>query len=190
MDAQAGGSPHDRRDGTRPGARGARDPRLRRLMGTMRFEKWQALGNDYLILERDELPFELTPTRVRKLCESHFGLFADGVLLLSQPADPAHVADLRIFNPDGSEAELSGNGAREPHIERLSGWPQGRPGVGRDRASPVAVSPCVDRQSSVCDRGGLAERADGTGPAGDRSAYRRRRAVPQPHERLLVHGAG
>ena len=92
-------------------------------MSTMRFEKWQALGNDYLILERDELPFELTPTRVRKLCESHFGLFADGVLLLSQPADPAHVADLRIFNPDGSEAELSGNGAREAILYlRSRGW--------------------------------------------------------------------
>jgi diaminopimelate epimerase len=89
----------------------------------MRFEKWQALGNDYLILERDELPFELTPARVRKLCEGHFGVFADGVLLLSSPTDPAHVADLRIFNPDGSEAELSGNGAREAILYlRRRGW--------------------------------------------------------------------
>jgi diaminopimelate epimerase len=89
----------------------------------MRFEKWQALGNDYLILERGELPFELTPARVRKLCEGHFGVFADGVLLLSEPADPADVADLRIFNPDGSEAELSGNGAREAILYlRRRGW--------------------------------------------------------------------
>ena len=89
----------------------------------MRFEKWQALGNDYLIVERDELPFELTPARVRLLCEGHFGVFADGVLLLSPPADPAHVADLRIFNPDGSEAELSGNGAREAILYlRRRGW--------------------------------------------------------------------
>jgi diaminopimelate epimerase len=80
---------------------------------TMRFEKWQALGNDYLIVEREELPFALTPARVRKLCAGHFGVFADGVLLLSRPMDPVYVADLRIFNPDGSEAELSGNGARE-----------------------------------------------------------------------------
>ena len=92
-------------------------------MTTMRFEKWQALGNDYLIVERDELPFELTPARVRRLCEGHFGVFADGVLLLSRPADPAHVADLRIFNPDGSEAELSGNGAREAILYvRSRGW--------------------------------------------------------------------
>jgi diaminopimelate epimerase len=89
----------------------------------MRFEKWQALGNDYLIVERDELPFELTPARIKRLCEGHFGVFADGVLLLSPPADAADVADLRIFNPDGSEAELSGNGAREAILYlRTRGW--------------------------------------------------------------------
>src|SRR6202167_2947923 len=87
------------------------------------FEKWQALGNDYLILERDKLTFELTPARVRALCAGHFGVFADGVLLLSPPTDHAHVADLRIFNPDGSEAELSGNGAREAIMYlRRRGW--------------------------------------------------------------------
>ncbi len=89
----------------------------------MRFEKWQALGNDYLIVERDQLPFELTPARIRRLCAGHFGVFADGVLLLNPPADPDHVADLRIFNPDGSEAELSGNGAREAILYlRRRGW--------------------------------------------------------------------
>ena len=89
----------------------------------MRFEKWQALGNDYLIIERDELPFELTAARIRRLCEGHFGVFTDGVLLLSPPADARHVADLRIFNPDGSEAELSGNGAREAILYlRRRGW--------------------------------------------------------------------
>jgi diaminopimelate epimerase len=88
----------------------------------MRFEKWQALGNDYLIVETDELPFALTPARVRRLCEGHFGVFADGVLELSRPADPEHVADLRIFNPDGSEAELSGNGAREAILYLRRHW--------------------------------------------------------------------
>jgi diaminopimelate epimerase len=89
----------------------------------VRFEKWQALGNDYLIVEREELPFELTPARVRRLCEGHFGVCADGVLLLSPPVDATNVADLRIFNPDGSEAELSGNGAREAVLYlRRRGW--------------------------------------------------------------------
>jgi diaminopimelate epimerase len=89
----------------------------------MRFEKWQALGNDYLIGEQEELAFELTPARVRRLCEGHFGVFADGVLLLARSNDPHFVADLRIFNPDGSEAELSGNGAREAILYlRHNGW--------------------------------------------------------------------
>ncbi|HEX3509895.1 MAG TPA: diaminopimelate epimerase [Solirubrobacteraceae bacterium] len=89
----------------------------------MRFEKWQALGNDYLIIERGELPFELTAARVRLMCAGHVGVCADGVLLLSPPADDGHVAELRIFNPDGSEAELSGNGAREAILYlRRRGW--------------------------------------------------------------------
>jgi diaminopimelate epimerase len=79
----------------------------------MRFEKWQALGNDYLIVEASELPFPLTPSVVRRLCDRHIGPGADGVLELSPPDAPGFVARLRIFNPDGSEAELSGNGVRE-----------------------------------------------------------------------------
>jgi diaminopimelate epimerase len=89
----------------------------------VRFEKWQALGNDYLIVEAAELPWELTPARVRRLCDPHFGLGSDGVLLLSRSDDPELVAELRIFNPDGSEAELSGNGAREAILYlRRQGW--------------------------------------------------------------------
>ena len=89
----------------------------------MDFEKWHALGNDYLIIEQSALPFELTPERVSKLCAAHTGVFADGVLLLSEADQPGFVARLRIFNPDGSEAELSGNGAREAVLYlRRSGW--------------------------------------------------------------------
>jgi diaminopimelate epimerase len=89
----------------------------------MRFEKWQALGNDYVIVERDELPWEPTPERVRLICAPHFGIGSDGVLLLSRPEGGEHVAELRIFNPDGSEAELSGNGAREAALYlRRAGW--------------------------------------------------------------------
>ncbi|HET9102038.1 MAG TPA: diaminopimelate epimerase [Solirubrobacteraceae bacterium] len=91
----------------------------------MDFEKWQALGNDYLIVEADALPFALTPARVRALCAGHTGVFADGVLLLSAPDAAGFVARLRIFNPDGSEAELSGNGAREAVLYlRRHGWTQ------------------------------------------------------------------
>ena len=108
-------------DGTADGpARAATE-----ILAPMRFEKWQALGNDYVIVERDELPWDLTPTRIRRICEPHFGVGSDGVLLLSPAGDSAHVADLRIFNPDGSEAELSGNGAREAVLYlRSNGWTQ------------------------------------------------------------------
>ncbi|MDX6586100.1 MAG: diaminopimelate epimerase [Solirubrobacterales bacterium] len=91
----------------------------------MRFEKWQALGNDYVIVEAAALPFELTPERVKRICDPHFGVGSDGVLLLTPVEDPEHVAELRIFNPDGSEAELSGNGAREAVLYlRAAGWTQ------------------------------------------------------------------
>jgi diaminopimelate epimerase len=89
----------------------------------VRFEKWQALGNDYLIVERANLPAPLTPEAVKRLCDRHFGPGADGVLELAPPDEPGFVARLRIFNPDGSEAELSGNGAREAILYlRHRGW--------------------------------------------------------------------
>jgi diaminopimelate epimerase len=104
----------------------------------MRFEKWQALGNDYLIVEADEVSFVFTPARVRLLCEGHFGVFADGVLLLSRSADPAYVADLWIYNPDGSQAELSGNGAREAIMYlRRRGWTKDDEFVINTLAGPI-----------------------------------------------------
>jgi diaminopimelate epimerase len=72
--------------------------------------KWQALGNDYLLVEQAELPQPLSPDRVRRLCDYHYGVGSDGLLEVVA-SDGAH-ADLRIWNPDGSAAELSGNGLR------------------------------------------------------------------------------
>ena len=89
------------------------------------FEKWQALGNDYVIVEAADLPWELTPARVRHICAPHTGVCSDGVLVLEAPDERGFVARLRIFNPDGSEAELSGNGAREAILYlRARGWTQ------------------------------------------------------------------
>ncbi len=89
----------------------------------MHFEKWQALANDYLIVEGEELPFELTPPRIRIICAAHTGVCADGIVLLSSSEEPGCLARLRIFNPDGSEAELSGNGARQAILYlRQRGW--------------------------------------------------------------------
>jgi len=89
----------------------------------MKFEKWQALGNDYVIIEAADLPWEPTQARIQRICDPHFGIGSDGVLLISKSDDPQYVAELRIFNPDGSEAELSGNGAREAILYlRRHGW--------------------------------------------------------------------
>jgi diaminopimelate epimerase len=92
-------------------------------MTTIAYEKWQALGNDYLIVEERALPFELTAARVERICDVHTGVGSDGILLLSEPDAPGFVARLRIFNPDGSEAGLSGNGARQACMFlRRNGW--------------------------------------------------------------------
>jgi len=104
----------------------------------MRFEKWQALGNDYLILEAEVLPWELSEARIRWLCDPHFGIGADGILLLTPDEDPEFVAALRIFNPDGSEAELSGNGAREAILYlRRHGWTDAETFSIRTTAGPI-----------------------------------------------------
>jgi diaminopimelate epimerase len=77
---------------------------------TMHLHKSHALGNDYLALELTELLVEPTPPVVRLLCDRHRGAGSDGILARV----PASRADfgVRIFNPDGSEAEKSGNGLR------------------------------------------------------------------------------
>jgi diaminopimelate epimerase len=76
----------------------------------MRFSKWHGLGNDYLLVQRADLDAPLTPDRVRRLCDYHFGVGSDGVLeIVSANGDRA---ELVIWNPDGSTAELSGNGTR------------------------------------------------------------------------------
>jgi len=103
----------------------AKPPARRRHLHSRRveFEKWQALGNDYLIVEAAALPFELTPARIRAICAPHTGVHSDGILVLSEPDEPGFVARLQIHNPDGSEAELSGNGAREAVMYlRRRGW--------------------------------------------------------------------
>src|SRR5262249_34545722 len=93
--------------------------------GRVEFEKWHALGNDYVIIDEAGLPFALSKARIQAICAPHTGVGSDGILLLSRPDDPACIARLRIFNPDGSEAEVSGNGAREAVLYlRRHGWAQ------------------------------------------------------------------
>jgi diaminopimelate epimerase len=74
------------------------------------FVKSHGLGNDYIILNQNEISFEMTENAIRKICDVHFGIGSDGILL---KVSSFHANfGLRILNPDGSEAEKSGNGLR------------------------------------------------------------------------------
>ncbi len=74
------------------------------------YVKSHGLGNDYIVIDPKDVPFELTPDAIRLICDRHRGVGSDGILAVA----PAGDADfgVRIFNPDGSEAEKSGNGVR------------------------------------------------------------------------------
>jgi diaminopimelate epimerase len=76
----------------------------------MRFSKWHALGNTYLLVERAELPEPFSGDDARQLCDVRTGVGADGVLEIVEVRGPE--ADVAVWNPDGTTAELSGNGAR------------------------------------------------------------------------------
>jgi diaminopimelate epimerase len=116
----------------------------------MKFEKWTALGNDYLIVEAAALPWAPTPERVQRLCDPHFGVGSDGLLLLAPVEDPAHIAELRIFNPDGSEAELSGNGARQAVLYlRRSGWTDADQFSIVTKAGPITPTIRSEREATL-----------------------------------------
>lgn len=84
--------------------------RIGSLVG-MRFSKYHALGNDYLVIEPVEAPGGLTSQSIQTICHRNFGIGSDGILFGPTPSEKASFG-LRIFNPDGSEAEKSGNGLR------------------------------------------------------------------------------
>jgi diaminopimelate epimerase len=131
----------------------------------VRFEKWQALGNDYVIVEERELPFELTPGRVRAICAPHTGVGSDGVLLIRE-AGGEIVAEVRIYNPDGSEAELSGNGVRQAVMYlRSHGWTDEDSFAVRTAAGEVR--PRIEGELCTLDIGRARLRAEGDYPAGN-----------------------
>jgi diaminopimelate epimerase len=114
----------------------------------MRFSKWHGLGNDYLLVERAELDVPLTPERVRRICDYHFGVGSDGILEVVS-ANGAE-AEVVIWNPDGSTAELSGNGTRI-----AARWLARRSGVEavRVRVGPREVSAQVRERDVELDVG-------------------------------------
>jgi diaminopimelate epimerase len=81
------------------------------MMGAVaHYVKSHGLGNDYIVIDPANVPFAVTPEAVRLICDRHRGVGSDGILVVA----PSSGADfgVRIFNPDGTEAEKSGNGAR------------------------------------------------------------------------------
>jgi diaminopimelate epimerase len=82
-------------------------------MALIPFTKAQGTGNDFLILEAAPERLLVSPNEMQRLCDRHFGVGADGICFLTVPGASLGVdADLRLFNADGGEAEISGNGTR------------------------------------------------------------------------------
>ena len=75
------------------------------------FTKYHALGNDYIVINPKDLSAPLTTEQVKTICHRNFGVGSDGILLGPLPSETAKCA-LKIYNPDGSIAEKSGNGLR------------------------------------------------------------------------------
>jgi len=73
-------------------------------------EKYHGLGNDYLVFDPNKNSLELTPANIRLICDRHFGAGADGIL--EGPVMDGNEMAVKIWNPDGSEAENGGNGVR------------------------------------------------------------------------------
>lgn len=114
----------------------------------MRFSKWHALGNAYLLVERAELEAPLAGAQASALCDYHTGVGADGVLEVV--AVEGAEAEILIWNPDGSTAELSGNGARI-----AARWLAHRAGVAivRLRIGPRLLRAKVEGQEVEIDVG-------------------------------------
>ncbi|MGD9162853.1 MAG: diaminopimelate epimerase, partial [Desulfobacteraceae bacterium] len=74
------------------------------------FKKYHGLGNDYLVIDPSIFNIDLKPETIRLICDRHFGIGSDGILY--GPIKSGNNLSVRIFNPDGSEAEKSGNGLR------------------------------------------------------------------------------
>ena len=108
----------------------------------MRFEKWQALGNDYVIVEAAALPWELTPERVRRICAPHFGVGSDGILLLGAGCRPV----VRRRAPDLQPRRLRGRAL----------------GQRRSRGGPLSPRRGLDRRGHVlgADKGRSGDAAD------------------------------
>ena len=77
----------------------------------MKYSKYHAIGNDYIVIHPAEIQGELVPDAIRMICHRNYGVGSDGILLGPLNSKSCDFG-LRVLNPDGSEAEKSGNGLR------------------------------------------------------------------------------
>lgn len=118
----------------------------------MKVSKWQGLGNDYLVMEEAALPEPLTTEAIALLCDRHRGVGSDGILLKCGPsgAVPGAVVRMRVFNPDGSESEMCGNGIRIFALYLASiGEAPGREFTVETLSGPIRPQLLADRQVRV-----------------------------------------
>lgn len=150
----------------------------------MRFAKWQGLGNDYLVVDDDQAhEAALDGELARAICDRHFGVGGDGILVLGK----SDVADarMRIFNPDGSMAEMCGNGIRMAARYLLDRGHVDQPAMSIETAGGV-VYPRVDDDAQVSVDMGIVrtdEPLDVTVdvPGGPQTFHGRKAFVGNPH---------
>lgn len=131
--------------------------------GNPDFAKYQALGNDYVVVDPRHCDFRPDGDSVRLLCDRHLGVGADGVLLgPNAPVLPGRPVELRIFNSDGSECEKSGNGIRMFALYVAEHYLAEKEFVVRTTAGDTPVE--------ICDFGGGIVRADMGRPVFDAPA--------------------
>ena len=175
-------------------ARGAAGGIITRMIP---FAKGHGLGNDYIVINAADLPAALTTPQITRICDRNWGVGSDGILLLTPPWDGADFG-LRILNPDGSEAEKSGNGLRifakylhdHGHAKKATftvatkggrvectlprgGWPH-EPGHGGDGALHLRRPGDPDERARA--RGGEGAAAGGRGDPADHRGIGR--AIP------------
>jgi diaminopimelate epimerase len=168
------------------------------------FFKYQSLGNDYILFEALDQPLTLSPEDIRQLCDRHVGVGADGIIIIERGKLSPH--RMTNFNPDGSEAEVSGNGLRcvakhlyeqglngerEMEVETLSGRRKLALQLYRDRVVAVEVNMGRPdfRRSAVPMLGEGEEAVEVNLDVGDRSLRVTCLSLGTPHCVLFVEEA-
>jgi diaminopimelate epimerase len=146
-----------------------------------RFDKYEGLGNDFIVVDADG---PLAPERVTRLCDRHFGVGADGVIVVSRGLSAGSRATMIVQNADGSRPEMCGNGLRSValHLARDDGKERADYVVDTD-AGPrrCVVERHGDTATVAIDMGRAEPEGDHTAELDGRSFSFRRVSMGNPH---------